>query len=148
MANAGDVRINGVETFLFVQVCDNVQVRLNYTFLDTEIIEPQGTFGPDDDDRVLRRPMHNVGAEVVVGILQGKGELTFGLRHSSERDDTSTAGRSEAYTTVNINASVQIADNVELFARVENVLNEQYQEINRFNSPDASAFAGFRITFP
>ena len=47
----------------------------------------------------------------------------------------------------NLAGSVQVGNAVEIFARIENLFDEEYQEVLGFNSPDRSAFAGVKWSF-
>jgi vitamin B12 transporter len=51
------------------------------------------------------------------------------------------------YWLVNATASYKLQKGVEVFARVENALNAQYEEVFGYNTPGATAFAGVRFTF-
>ena len=52
-----------------------------------------------------------------------------------------------SFTLVNLSASYAIADGVELFARGENLLDEDYQEVFGFGTPGVAGYAGIRIRF-
>ena len=51
------------------------------------------------------------------------------------------------YWLLNIAGSYKVQPGVELFARVENLLNEKYQEIYGFSTPGVGAFGGIKLTF-
>ncbi|HIF54413.1 MAG TPA: TonB-dependent receptor, partial [Methylococcaceae bacterium] len=53
----------------------------------------------------------------------------------------------EDYTLLNIAASYEIYEQVELFARVENLLDEQYQEVFSFAARGIAGYGGIRVTF-
>ena len=146
LGNLGDAEANGVELFLAARPIENVSTRFSYTYTDTEVKEGQGTFGPQANDRLLRRPLHKYNIDVVVDeLLQGKAQVALNLQHVGERDDT--GGTVDAYTVVNLYGSYRVNENVELFARVENLFDEQYQELAGYNTDDVSAFGGVRITY-
>jgi vitamin B12 transporter len=48
---------------------------------------------------------------------------------------------------VNAAASYKLSPGVELYGRVENALNENYQEVFGFESAGVAAYAGFRFTY-
>jgi vitamin B12 transporter len=48
------------------------------------------------------------------------------------------------YLLLNWNADFRLTDKVELFGRVENILNEHYEQVFSFVSPGRSAYAGVR----
>ena len=53
----------------------------------------------------------------------------------------------ESYTVVNVAASYKPNSTVEVFARLDNVFDEDYEEVLGFNTPGASAFGGLTINF-
>jgi len=146
LGNLGDAETNGVELFVAATPIENVSARLSYTYTDTEVKQGQGTFGPQPSGRLLRRPLHNISFDLTVSeLLQGKAEVALSVQHVGDRDDT--GGIADAYTVVNLYGRYRVSENVELFARVENLFDEQYQELAGYNSADASAFGGVRITY-
>ena len=146
LGNLGDAETNGVELFLAAVPIENVSTRLSYTYTDTEVKQGQGTFGPQPSGRLLRRPLHNISFDLTVSeLLQGKAEVGVSVQYVGDRDDT--GGVADAYTVVNLYGSYRISENVELFARVENVFDEQYQELAGYNTADASVFGGIRATY-
>jgi vitamin B12 transporter len=52
-----------------------------------------------------------------------------------------------SYTVVNIAGSYDVNKNVQLFARVDNVFDEKYQEITGYGTPGISPYAGVKVTF-
>ena len=51
------------------------------------------------------------------------------------------------YTLVNLNARVKLTDSVNAFARVENILDENYEQVFSFVSPGRSAVVGVEARF-
>ena len=51
----------------------------------------------------------------------------------------------KGYTLVNLNASWDMTQRVQLFGRVENLLNQHYQEVFTFAAPGRAAYAGVRV---
>jgi vitamin B12 transporter len=47
---------------------------------------------------------------------------------------------------VTVAAAYRVQPNVEVFGRVENALDEDYEEISGFNTPGVAAYAGLRVT--
>ena len=48
-------------------------------------------------------------------------------------------------TLVNLAASYQVTDNMELFGRAENLFDEDYREVFGYHSTPLSLFVGMRI---
>ena len=50
------------------------------------------------------------------------------------------------YTLINIAANYDLFRFLKLFARVENLLNTDYEEVYGYGTPGLSAFAGLKLT--
>ena len=74
--------------------------------------------------------------------------LTFNLNYRVAREnaDEPTGGLDD-YEVLDISTSYQVLDSLQVYARVENATDENYQEIPDFNTPGAAGYAGFRYTF-
>ncbi len=55
--------------------------------------------------------------------------------------------RLDAYTLVNLAGAYRLTEGVELFGRIENLLDEDYEEVFTFGTPGRTAFAGLRLEF-
>jgi len=45
---------------------------------------------------------------------------------------------------VNITGSYQVSDGIEVFGRVENALDQEYEDVFSFSNPGIGAFVGLR----
>ena len=101
---------------------------------------------------LLRRPENKFSVNLAYRPVES---LRFGLHevHVGERRDLDfsmfPAKRVtlEAYTLVTLTAAWEILDGVRLFGRVENLLDEEYEEAFGFGSRGQAFFAGARATF-
>ena len=50
----------------------------------------------------------------------------------------------EEYTLVNLSGSYQVGEGVELTGRVENLLDEEYEEAAGYGTPGRAAYLGLR----
>lgn len=53
----------------------------------------------------------------------------------------------KAYTLVNLAATYDISENLQLFGRVENLLDTNYEEVFTFATPGRAAYGGVRVRF-
>jgi vitamin B12 transporter len=51
------------------------------------------------------------------------------------------------YEVLDVSVRYQATDAIEVYARLENAFDEDYQDIATFNTAGASAYAGFRYQF-
>lgn len=94
-----------------------------------------------------RRPRHTANASVSYGFGFGL-ELGAALRWSGKSyDNASNATRLDDYTLVDLRAEFALSDAVKLFARAENVFDEQYMTAFRYGSIGRSIYAGIRGRF-
>ena len=58
-----------------------------------------------------------------------------------------TTGPLDAYITVNIAGSYDLCPGVQLTARIDNLLDEQYQEVPDFGTVGMAAYGGLRFVW-
>jgi vitamin B12 transporter len=51
------------------------------------------------------------------------------------------------YELLNLTASYRLLQSLEIYARVENLTDEDYQEVPTFNTSGRAGYAGLRFTF-
>ena len=137
--NVARARAQGVELGLMIRPTDSLTFAANYTLVDAE--------NRDNDLVLARRPRNSVNASVDY-------DWAFGLKtgatisHVSSSFDNASNSRSiEGYVLVDLRAAMPITDNIELYGRVENLFDEEYETIFRFGTPGRSAFAGVRLSY-
>lgn len=53
----------------------------------------------------------------------------------------------DAFTLVNAGGSFRLNDRLEIYGRIENLLDEDYEEVFDYNTPGRTAFIGLRGDF-
>jgi vitamin B12 transporter len=116
----------------------------NYSWIASEDRSPgTANFGK----WLPRRPRQTANASVSYGFGFGL-ELGAALRWSGKSyDNASNATRLDDYTLVDLRAEFALSDEVKLFARAENVFDEQYMTAFRYGSIGRSIYAGIRGRF-
>jgi vitamin B12 transporter len=137
--NINSAHISGVESYArFSQ--GGFQARVDYTW-QKPIDQSNGSY-------LLRRPRNKVAAEVresIAGFVLG-GRLTY----VGARDDIdfttfpATQVSLDPYALLAFTAQYQLTRQVSLFGRVENALNEHYEEVRTFPVPARTIFLGAR----
>jgi outer membrane receptor protein involved in Fe transport len=132
----------------------DIDVRVAYTFLDTEVLAVDGSaqaqppFTPGDP--LLRRPRHQFSADVLVSdgrlsaFVHGGGRS----RVLDVEPSTGTYGGlffAEGYNVWNAGASWRIVRGFDLFARVENLFDTEYEEALGYPAPRRGAMVGLRV---
>lgn len=142
----GKSNIHGVELGLSARVTDHLTVRAAYTWLDTEA--PNG-------EELTRRPDHLASLDVNYVFLDGRATANLGVVYNGEQDDTfalppfytSERVTLDSFWIVNVRGSYRLNDSAEIYGRVENVLDEEYEEIYGFGGAGRTAIIGMRTSF-
>jgi vitamin B12 transporter len=137
LQGSGDTDSTGVELIGEFQLFDSVVLTGNYTYNDTEDSSGQ---------QRVRRPEHlaNIGFT-----WQGMGDrLLFGMNVRGSYDSMANDGTGlDDYEVVDINASFEILKGLELYGRVENLLDKEYEEIITYNTSGTAGYVGVRYSF-
>ncbi len=145
---SGRSRRRGVEAEVSARVGSAVDVTASYTYLDAT--EP----GADGEHVAeIRRPRHS-GAVSVDYSFSPRASFNANVTYNGARYDThfppgQPAERRElgGYRLVTLAARYRLTDGLELFGRVENALDETYEDVIGFATPGAAAYAGIRADF-
>ena len=142
--NVAEAEARGVEVFVSARAIDDLTLRASYTYTDTEDKET----GKD----LLRRAQNKFGLDVNYQFMD-KGNVNLSLVYVGKRDDNdystwpATRVELDDYVLANLAASYDITRNIQVFGRVENFLDEDYEEVKGFGTPELSAFAGCKLSF-
>ncbi|MDI6890052.1 MAG: TonB-dependent receptor [Thermodesulfovibrionales bacterium] len=140
--NIAEAKTEGAEIFASVRpIIKDLSVRLGYTYTDTE--------DKKTGQRLLRKPM-NKGSLNLNYLFLKKGSVNVDIIYVGRRDDLNpdTYERAKAgdYTLVNLAASYDISKNIQVFGRVENLLDRDYEEVSGYGTPRFTLFGGIKIT--
>ena len=132
----------------------SVQVRVGYTRLATEIlaVDESGSAPPPFTvgDRLLRRPDHQFSADVLLSAGHLSAFLQGGARSSVRDVDPSFGtfgGMFEApgYSVWNTGAAWTFSNHLQLFGRVTNLFDRDYEEALGFPALGRSGMVGLRV---
>lgn len=116
----------------------------NYTWTDTENVSP----GSANHGKALtRRPKHQANIQATYQWASG---ATFGgvIRHVDDAfDNAANTYVLQGRTLVDLRASYPATDRLELFGRVENLLDEAYETTRNYGVTGRAAYAGIRARF-
>jgi vitamin B12 transporter len=138
--NINAARITGLENFARVSY-RAFRARVDYTWMHPL----DRSTGRD----LVRRPRHKVNVQV--GQSVGRLELGARLTYVGARDDVDFTLPTPApvslgsYFLLTATAQYQLTRNVAFFGRVENALNEHYEEVRTFPVPSRTVFLGARV---
>lgn len=140
--NVERARTQGVELAGKFTLPGAVEARIAYTYLEADNLSQH--------NRLLRRPRHSGSADVWHD-FGGGFSAGAGVVFAAQREDVHAATFAridgEDYTVARVYAAWRVSDALTLKARVENLLDEHYEEVHGYPQPGAGAFAGVEWRF-
>lgn len=134
---SGESKSQGIELIGEWPLGESFSLESNYTYNDTD----------DGEGNVrVRRPKHLFNLGVNWRALRDRLILGMNLRGSYEALDIDGEPL-DNYSVIDVNASFEMLDGFFIFARVENLMDEDYQEVSTYYTSGAAAYAGVRYTF-
>ena len=145
-ANAsGRSRREGVEVEAGWRSGERLNLAVNYSFLDAGERQVAGAALV----REIRRPRHsfNVFAYGTLGRLSWGATLAYvGARRDTDFDlFPAHAVNLDAYALASLNLAWRILPQLELYGRVENAFDADYQDVVGYNAPGRTVYAGLRV---
>ena len=130
----------GIEVSSRLTWNENYSVSANYTYNDTE--RPTGL-------QRLRRPKHlaNLGLHYVSNSERFRLSVLYRAAQDSIDEIFGTTVTLEDFDVVDLTASYTISAAIQLYGRIENAFNEDYQEVSDFIAPDRASYIGIRVNF-
>ncbi len=117
-------------------------LRAYYTLTDSKDHE--------SDEQLLRRPRHSGGIVLDQRVRPGI-DLNLSFRFSGERRDNdfstwpATPVTLDSYGIVNVAANWKITPNIQVFGRIDNLLDAEYEEILGYGTVGIAGYVGVRV---
>ena len=127
----------GFETEIGVRPADSVRLGAVYAYVDAE--------DRDTGNRLARRPRHAATFTADWDVFDA---LAVGadLRVVSDSfDDAANTVRLDGYEVLTLRAAYSVTDDVQLYGRIENVWDEDYQTAAGYATRGRAAFVGARL---
>ena len=141
--NSGEVQAKGIEIEAGVQPVSGFALRAAYAYLDTEVRN-----GPNAGNEQGRRPPHALTLSADWTSPFAGIEVGADLRVVSSSFDTdANTVRLDAYEVFDLRVAVPVHERFELFGRIENLFDEDYQTAAGYNTPSRGAFVGIRTSY-
>ncbi|MGQ0570364.1 MAG: TonB-dependent receptor domain-containing protein, partial [Armatimonadota bacterium] len=131
----------GIEVSGRVQVLAGLTLGASYTFLDAT--DPNGA-------EEVRRPRNAGRGDVNYLFDSGRANINFAAIYNGQMDDLNFAGLPaivtlDDYWLLNLAASYQLTPQLEIYGRVNNLLDERYEEVLGYNTLGLAAYGGIRV---
>lgn len=140
--NIAKARGEGAEFGLALRPTAELNVAANFSFVEATS-RSEGTFG----NQLARRPEENVNVsadwQTPIGISIGTTITLTG----DAFDNLANTRRLDGYTLIALRAAYRLNDQIELFGRVENLGDENFQTAAGFNSLGRNGYIGARVKF-
>jgi len=142
-ANIGQATTQGVETFVSYKPVTAVTLRADYTY----------TNAVDDilHQELLRRPRDKASLNATWQVTEAASVsatvLYVGPWVDINRSGSVSGLIAKGYTLVNLAGSYDLGHGLTAFARIDNLLDQHYQDPTGFLHPGLGVFAGLRIVF-
>jgi vitamin B12 transporter len=105
----------------------------------------------EDGAREIRRPKHSGSLNLSWRDMDGRGGVGLTARYNGRAVDTDFATFTnvvhDAFVLVNLAGDIRLTRQVKAFARVENLLDEDYQEVFGYRTAPRAAYAGLSARF-
>jgi vitamin B12 transporter len=139
----GESTRQGLEISAAAAITKGLNLTAAYTYTDAK--------DPDGRDEV-RRPK-NIASLVLNYLLPSrKGNVNLNIQYNGPMEDfdfstfPATRRTLHGYTLVTLASAYNINKSVQLFGRIENLLNQDYEEVWSAQSPGIGFFAGVRMS--
>ena len=140
----GTSKRQGVEVSLTAYPMDGLTLYASYTYTDAK--EPSGLIE-------VRRPKHAASFYAGYNFLDGRANVFADLVYNGRMDDLEFVNATprtrvtlDDYVLLNIGGSYKLTEQAELYARVENLFDQDYQEVFSYNAQGITGFLGARFT--
>jgi len=142
--NIGKAESKGTEILIQARPFDDMLINATYTRTEAK--------DKDTDADLLRRPKHKLTANLNYSFLK-KGNLNLSFIFIGERDDMdfstwpSTRLTLSSYSLLNAALSFNFASSFQIFCRLDNIFNEEYEMVKGYGTPGFSVYGGVNFTF-
>ena len=143
----GKNKIDGAEFEVSIRPTKDLSFSGQYTYTRTE--DANGI-------KLIRRPKHVASLRSTIVALNGDLEVNLGGAYHGKQDDTafqavlpfgSQTVTLDSYILADANVNYKLTDSVSIFGRLQNILNERYENVFGTANPGLGAFMGLRVQF-
>ena len=140
----GQSKRRGVEVEAHYAPRDGVDVAVIYTY--TDATQPDG-------QQEVRRPRHVGSVAISYAFAAARGAITLAADYNGRQQDLDFTSFTTAhvtlreYTLLRLAASYAVTRHVSLTARVENLLDQDYEEVFSYRPSGRAFYAGVRAQF-
>ena len=145
----GESKRKGVEVGATLNLFNGLTATASYTYLKSTQQLVAGSASTEE----LRRPRHQGALNVAYAFADERTRVFAEAVYNGEMLDSAfvpslpSTVTLKDYTVVNLGGSYRITDKTEIYARLDNAFDEQYEEIFGYNSKGRTAYVGLKGRF-
>lgn len=141
--NLQKTEATGFELGLVAHLGERLRFEANYTDMETENRAAGENFGRE----LARRPGQMLNGELTYEWAFGL-TTTAAVTHAGRSfDDVANTVVVDSYTVVDLRAAFALRDDLEVYGRLENAFDEEYETIARYGTVGRGFFVGVRQSF-
>ncbi len=135
--NIARTEADGAEIIVRLGLLSNISLDINYAYIDA--------IDAETGERQIRIPRHSGDASL---IYKGDGPFSGSLvvRYNGDETDGPFGSDVDAWTRVDLAGQYRISRKIEVYGRVENLFDADYQQVSGFGTPGLSAYVGLRLS--
>jgi vitamin B12 transporter len=133
--NIDEATSSGIEVDGHYRLTEWLDAAVSYAYVDAK---------DGAGDRLIRVPEHS-GDLLFSFNPDGRVSGTIQVKYNGEEQDPN--GVVPSWTRVDLTSRFAMSESVELYARIENLFDEQYQQIIGYGTPGLSGHVGARLSF-
>ena len=149
MNTDGTSRRQGIEVTASAELSLRLKVNVAYTWLAAVQPDPMRGMTPE-----VRRPGHVASVNANYAFAEDRANINVNVTYTGAQLDTffppfprpPKGVTLHGYTLLTLAGSYRVTGNLSLYARVENLLDQDYEEVFGFRAPGVAAFAGIRLS--
>ena len=141
--NYSNAQISGIEIGGNLYPSDTSNLRLSYTYLDSDADEENIGF-------INRKPKHKINARYQLNPNDKLSITSFFsyVDETTDKDwDADATVTLDDYSLISMNARYKINAFTEYYVSLINILDEEYETVKNYNTPDFSIYSGVRLSF-
>ena len=153
--NLKNSRAQGLEISFRVNPIRSLGIAAQYSFVDTEVLALDGSSEANSPYEVgqplLRRPRHSASYSVTYThkrLTLSTNAYIRGATLDGEPNYGYPFYKNKGYTHADLGLSYRLPYGVEMYGRLNNFLNQKYEEILGYPALHLNFMAGMRFTFP
>jgi vitamin B12 transporter len=147
----GESTRRGVEVTALARITNGLRLSGSYTYLDAT--EPDSLTGNDIGE--VRRPRHVAALNGDWRFFDSRAAVNLNLTYVGDRTDVFFGPpvfdreivNLDSYYLASVAVSYRLTEQVKLSARVENLLQQGYEDVYGYNTPGLGAYAGIGLSF-